>query len=41
VLQLKGCDIAKATTKAKKATPTPTPDKRHLEPQELVLSSGL
>jgi hypothetical protein len=35
--------MAKTTTKAKKATPTPpppatTPDKRHLEPHELVLS---
>ena len=35
--------MAKTTTKAKKATPTPTPpattpDKRTLEPHELVLS---
>ena len=35
--------MAKTTTKAKKAAPTPTPpattpDKRHLEPHELVLS---
>ena len=35
--------MAKTTAKAKKATPTPTPpattpDKRHLEPHELVLS---
>jgi len=32
--------MAKTTTKAKKATPTPTttPDKRNLEPHEIVLS---